>query len=289
MTASAFVNNILVLLKITVLGRPGLRRRHRDRSRQLGAARTAERGRLRVRLAGCHAGRVAAVLRVHRLRDRLDRSRRGAQSATRPADRHPWIAGACTVIYIAVAAVLTGVVPYRELGVPDPIAARDRPHGHAGARRASSRWAHCAGLTSVLLVNAFGQSRVAFAMSRDGLLPPLFSRLGERVRTPSAGIVVFGVISAVGAALLPLVPAGRPDQHRHFAGFRHRLPHRDLAAQHASRPRAPVSRAVGWLPDRAALVRLGAGRRHAALCRHGGARGDRYRGAGRCAARCCRS
>jgi APA family basic amino acid/polyamine antiporter len=53
-------------------------------------------------------------------------------------------------------------------------------------------------------VNAFGQSRVAFAMSRDGLLPPLFSRLGLHVKTPTAGIIVFGIISAIGAALLPL-------------------------------------------------------------------------------------
>jgi APA family basic amino acid/polyamine antiporter len=61
-----------------------------------------------------------------------------------------------------------------------------------------------AGLASVLLVNAFGQSRVAFAMSRDGLLPPLFSRLGARVRTPAAGVVLFAIVSAIGAALLPL-------------------------------------------------------------------------------------
>lgn len=110
---------------------------------------------------------------------------------------------ACTVIYIVVAAVLTGVVPYRELGVPDPIAvAVDR----MGMPVLASivKVGALAGLTSVLLVNAFGQSRVAFAMSRDGLLPPLFSRLGARVRTPAAGIVVFGAVSAVGAALLPL-------------------------------------------------------------------------------------
>jgi APA family basic amino acid/polyamine antiporter len=111
--------------------------------------------------------------------------------------------GACTVIYIVVAAVLTGIVPYRELGVPDPIAlAIDRLGMPVLATLV--KIGALSGLTSVLLVNAFGQSRVAFAMSRDGLLPPLFSRLGLHVKTPTAGIIVFGIISAIGAALLPL-------------------------------------------------------------------------------------
>jgi APA family basic amino acid/polyamine antiporter len=110
---------------------------------------------------------------------------------------------ACTVIYIVVAAVLTGIVPYRELGVPDPIAlAIDRLD--MPVLSTLVKVGALAGLSSVLLVNAFGQSRVGFAMSRDGLLPPVFSRLGAKVPTPAAGIVVFGIVSALGAALLPL-------------------------------------------------------------------------------------
>lgn len=109
----------------------------------------------------------------------------------------------CTVIYVIVAAVLTGIVPYRDLGVPDPIAlAIDRLDLPVLATFV--KIGALAGLASVLLVNAFGQSRVGFAMSRDGLLPPLFSRLGRKVPTPAAGIVLFGVVSALGAALLPL-------------------------------------------------------------------------------------
>lgn len=109
----------------------------------------------------------------------------------------------CTLIYVVVAAVITGIVPYRELGVPDPIAvAIDRTGIPVLARLV--KFGALAGLGSVLLVNAFGQSRVAFAMSRDGLMPPLFARLGKRVPTPAAGIIVFGVVSAVAAALLPL-------------------------------------------------------------------------------------
>jgi APA family basic amino acid/polyamine antiporter len=110
---------------------------------------------------------------------------------------------ACTLIYILVSAVVTGIVPYRELGVPDPIAiAIDRTGVPVLAHIV--KFGALAGLGSVLLVNAFGQSRVAFAMARDGLMPPLFARLGARVRTPSAGIIVFGLIAAAGAALLPL-------------------------------------------------------------------------------------
>jgi basic amino acid/polyamine antiporter, APA family len=109
----------------------------------------------------------------------------------------------CTVIYIVVAAVLTGVVPYRELGVPDPIAIAVDRMGHPGFAIMAKIGA-LMGLASVLLVNAYGQSRVTFAMSRDGLLPPLFSRLHERFRTPHLGTILLGIIAALAAALLPL-------------------------------------------------------------------------------------
>ncbi|HEX7375238.1 MAG TPA: amino acid permease [Steroidobacteraceae bacterium] len=110
---------------------------------------------------------------------------------------------ACTVIYIVVAAVLTGVVPYRELGVPDPIAIAVDRMGHPGFAILVKIGA-LMGLSSVLLVNAYGQSRVTFAMSRDGLLPPLFSLLHERFKTPHLGTLLLGAIAALAAALLPL-------------------------------------------------------------------------------------
>jgi APA family basic amino acid/polyamine antiporter len=114
---------------------------------------------------------------------------------------------ACTVIYVLVAAVLTGIVPYRELGVPDPIAVAVDRLGMPILATAI-KFGALVGLSSVLLVNAFGQSRVGFAMSRDGLLPPIFSRLSASARTPAAGIIAFGVIAAIGAALLPLSVLG---------------------------------------------------------------------------------
>jgi basic amino acid/polyamine antiporter, APA family len=60
------------------------------------------------------------------------------------------------------------------------------------------------GLASVLLVNSFGQSRITFQMSRDGLLPPAFSAVHERFRTPARGIVVLAIVSAVCAAFFPI-------------------------------------------------------------------------------------
>jgi APA family basic amino acid/polyamine antiporter len=110
---------------------------------------------------------------------------------------------ACTLIYILVAAVLTGIAPYTALGVPDPIAvAVDRLGMPALAT--AVKFGALAGLSSVLLVNAYGQSRVSFAMARDGLLPPLFGRLSATAHTPAAGVIALGAIAVVCAALLPL-------------------------------------------------------------------------------------
>ena len=115
--------------------------------------------------------------------------------------------GACTLAYVVVAAVLTGVVPYRELGVPDPIAIAvdrlGRPE-FAGLIKIGA----LTGLSSVLLVNAFGQSRIAFAMARDGLLPKAFAVLHPKFRTPWLGILLVCAISAVLAAIFPLALLG---------------------------------------------------------------------------------
>jgi APA family basic amino acid/polyamine antiporter len=109
----------------------------------------------------------------------------------------------CTVTYVIFSAVLTGIVPYAELGVADPVAvAADR----MGRPRFASllKFGALMGLCSVLLVIAYGQSRVAFAMARDGLLPKMFCELHGRFRTPHLGIILLGVISATAAALLPI-------------------------------------------------------------------------------------
>jgi APA family basic amino acid/polyamine antiporter len=109
----------------------------------------------------------------------------------------------CTVVYILVAAILTGVVPYTELGVADPIAVAVDRMGHPRFAVLVKIGA-LMGLSSVLLVNAYGQSRIGFAMARDGLLPARFSALHARFRTPFWATIIFGAISALGAALFPI-------------------------------------------------------------------------------------
>lgn len=109
----------------------------------------------------------------------------------------------CTVLYLAVGAILTGVVPYRELAVADPVAVAVDRMGHPGVA-VFVKVGALMGLASVLLVNAYGQSRITFQMSRDGLMPVAFSHVHERFRTPYRGIIALGAVSAVCAAFFPI-------------------------------------------------------------------------------------
>lgn len=109
----------------------------------------------------------------------------------------------CTVLYIAVAAVATGIVPYKELGVPDPIAVAMDRTGIAWISWVV-KFGALAGLTTAMLVLLFGQTRVFYAMAQDGLLPPLFARLHHSWRTPAISQALVGVLTALTAGLLPL-------------------------------------------------------------------------------------
>ena len=108
-----------------------------------------------------------------------------------------------TVLYIAVSAIMTGVVPYQQLGVADPVAlvlnVLDKPFASALISVGA-----ITGITSVLLVLLLAQPRILFAMSRDGLLPPAMSRVHARFRTPANTTIVTAVVVCVGAALLPI-------------------------------------------------------------------------------------
>ena len=111
----------------------------------------------------------------------------------------------CTVLYIVVAGVLTGMVPYRELGGPAPIAlAVDRMGANYAWFAILIKIGAVAGLTSVMLILTYGQTRVFFAMARDGLLPSMFSTLHTKFRTPWIGTLVLGFAIAVAAAILPI-------------------------------------------------------------------------------------
>jgi len=109
----------------------------------------------------------------------------------------------CTVLYIAVAAVLTGLVPYTELSGPTPIALGVDAIGLTWLSTIINMGA-LAGLTSVIIVTLLGQSRVFYAMSRDGLLPALFQRTHPRHKTPHLTTWITGIAVAVAAGLFPL-------------------------------------------------------------------------------------
>ncbi|HEX6503800.1 MAG TPA: amino acid permease [Terriglobales bacterium] len=111
--------------------------------------------------------------------------------------------GICTVLYILVAALLTRLIPYNQLNVPDPVV--------IGIRATGQQWATflvelgaIAGLASVMLVMLLGQSRVFFSMSRDGLLWPWASKIHPRFRTPYISSIVVGFFVALLAMLIPL-------------------------------------------------------------------------------------
>jgi basic amino acid/polyamine antiporter, APA family len=109
----------------------------------------------------------------------------------------------CTVLYILVSAIATGIVPYRELNVPDPIAvAADR--AGLGWMSTLIKMGAIAGLSSVILVMLLGQSRVFWTMSRDGLLPQFVNKIHPKFRTPYITSIVTGVLVAFFAAILPI-------------------------------------------------------------------------------------
>jgi APA family basic amino acid/polyamine antiporter len=110
----------------------------------------------------------------------------------------------CTVLYIAVAAVLTGMVPYNKINIDAPVSDAFRQAGLPWAQFLVSLGA-LTGITSVLLVMMLSQPRVWLAMARDGLVPPsFFAAVHEKFRTPWKATILTGVIVATGASLLPL-------------------------------------------------------------------------------------
>jgi basic amino acid/polyamine antiporter, APA family len=102
-----------------------------------------------------------------------------------------------------VAAVLTGMVPFNEIDKSAPLASAFVARGLNFVAGVVSVGA-VAGLTSVLLVLLLGQSRIFFAISRDGLLPPAFSRVHPRFQTPYIPTTLTGAAVGITAALLPI-------------------------------------------------------------------------------------
>ncbi|MBA3759903.1 MAG: amino acid permease [Gemmatimonadota bacterium] len=114
----------------------------------------------------------------------------------------------CTVLYVVVAAIATGVVPYAQLDVPDPIA-KVADHAGLGIFASLIKMGAIAGLSSVILVQLMGQSRVFYSMSRDGLLPAFVQKIHPRFRTPYITSIVTGLAVAIPAAILPVRDAAK--------------------------------------------------------------------------------
>lgn len=109
----------------------------------------------------------------------------------------------CSILYALVAYVLTGVVPYDKLSVPDPIAVGIDALGYPWLARAV-KLAAIAGLTTVVLVLMLGQVRIFYSMSRDGLLPRVFSHVHPKFRTPHITTILTGIVVAIMAGMLPI-------------------------------------------------------------------------------------
>lgn len=108
-----------------------------------------------------------------------------------------------TILYVAVAAVLTGLIPYRELNVADPIAKAIDRLAMPGLAIVIKIGA-LIGLTTSALTALYGQGRIFFAMARDGLLPRLFCRVHPATRAPVTSQVVIGLFTAAVAGLVPI-------------------------------------------------------------------------------------
>ncbi|HEY2048337.1 MAG TPA: amino acid permease [Caulobacteraceae bacterium] len=130
----------------------------------------------------------------------------GAESKNPAKDMPIGIIGAlvvCTVLYIATSAVLVGIVPYQQLDNPAPIA--------LAVDRIGMPWfaflvkiGAIAGLTSVMLVLLYGQTRIFYTMSRDGLLPKAMSVVHRKFRTPWINTIIVGIIACSAAGFRSL-------------------------------------------------------------------------------------
>jgi amino acid transporter len=109
----------------------------------------------------------------------------------------------CTVLYIAVALVITGMIPYPQVDTHAPIAVAFSQKNLPGAA-AIIAIGGLAGMTSVLLVLFLSQARIFMAMARDGLLPKVFGTVHPRFRTPHVATIVTGVVISITAAFTPI-------------------------------------------------------------------------------------
>jgi basic amino acid/polyamine antiporter, APA family len=109
----------------------------------------------------------------------------------------------CTVLYIAIALVLTGLIPWDKLDVADPLAVALQ-YVHANWAAGILALGAVAAMTSVLLVFQLGQARIFMSMARDGLLPPWAAKVHPKFKTPHVTTIITGIFVAVCAAFAPI-------------------------------------------------------------------------------------
>ncbi|RYY25749.1 MAG: amino acid permease [Sphingomonadales bacterium] len=111
----------------------------------------------------------------------------------------------CTVIYMLVASIMTLLVPYQSLNVPDPVAVVVDSFGPQWAWLAKTiKIGAIIGLTSVVLVLMYAQTRIFYTMARDGLLPKVFSTVHPKFKTPWVNTLVVGILTAVAAGFFDI-------------------------------------------------------------------------------------
>jgi len=116
--------------------------------------------------------------------------------------------GICTVLYILMSLVLTGLAPFKTLNVPHPVAFALENIPGLGWLTYLVEIGAIFGLASVVLVMLMGQPRIFFSMARDGLLPPIFGKVHPRFGTPYVTTIVTGTVAAIVAGIFPVALLG---------------------------------------------------------------------------------
>jgi APA family basic amino acid/polyamine antiporter len=114
----------------------------------------------------------------------------------------------CTVVYIVVCAVLTGMTHYSLLGTAKPVVTALEPYADLAWLKVATEIGAIAGLSSVILVMLMAQPRIFYSMSRDGLLPKIFGKVHPKHRTPYVGTIIVGIAACCLAGLMPLSVLG---------------------------------------------------------------------------------
>ncbi|MET3930758.1 amino acid permease [Lysobacter soli] len=110
----------------------------------------------------------------------------------------------CTIIYIIVALVLTGLLPYPQLSTPKPVATALEAYPSLLWLKHVVELGAIAGLSSVILVMLMGQPRIFYSMAKDGLLPKVFAKVHPKFQTPYMGTIYVGVFACLLAGFLPI-------------------------------------------------------------------------------------